>query len=203
MRACWSSFWAASALVVPLLAILAATDARAQVDSTKANRPAQSLRRAIVPGMGQIHNGHYLKLPLVYAGLGAFTGGALLVNQRYLLYRHAYLYTARTHDDGSPVFPDYAADYAKLLRRLGLPPESGLSDQEIAARRARLEPQLRKQRDNLRRNRDLLYFGIGLWYGLSLLDAYVSAHLLDFDVSEDLALSLHGLPGTVAMRWTF
>ena len=153
--------------------------------------------------MGQLYNRHYLKLPLVYAGLGAFAGGAILVNRRYLLYRHAYLYTARKNGDGTHVFPEYAAEYSKLLGRLGLAPEENLSSQEVASRRARLEPQIRAQRDNLRRNRDLLYFGVVFWYGLSILDAFVSAHLLDFDVSDDLALSLLGPPGTMTMRWTF
>ncbi len=175
----------------------------AQVDSTAAHHPAASLRRALVPGMGQLYNGQYLKVPLVYAGLGAFAGGALLVNQRYLLYRHAYLYTARMNDDGAPAFPEYAGDYARLLSDLNLEPESNLTEQEIVSRRARLEPQIRNQRDNLRRNRDLLYFGVALWYGLSILDAFVSAHLLDFDVGEDLALSLQSVPGSFGVRWTF
>ena len=129
-------------------------------------------------------------------------GGALLVNQRYLLYRRSYLFTARINDDGTMVFPEYAGDYAKLLRHLDLSPESSLSEQEIADRRDRLEPQFRRQRDNLRRNRDLLYLGTFLWYGLSILDAFVSAHLLDFDVEATLAVSLDIVPGGFLLRWT-
>ncbi len=175
----------------------------AQLDSVAVDRPVQALRRAWIPGLGQVYNRQYVKMSFVYAGLGAFAGSALLVNKRYLLYRHAYLYTARTHDDGTPVFPSYASDYAALLRHLDLAPEEDLGPQEIAARRARLEPQIRSQRDNLRRNRDLLYVGFVLWYGLSILDAFVSAHLIDFDVSDALALSLRATPGSWSLRWSF
>ena len=71
-------------------------------------------RAAVVPGWGQLYNRQYLKIPLVYGGLAGFTAAALYTNDRYLLYRHAYLFTARENADGSPVFPEYADDYARL-----------------------------------------------------------------------------------------
>ena len=37
--------------------------------------------------------------------------------------------------------------------------------------------------------------GIGLVYGLAMLDAYVSAHLLDFDVGENLSFRADPLAG--------
>ncbi len=200
----------AAALASGLLAMGIRSAAHAQADSTAsldtvviARLPRTALQRAIVPGLGQLYNRHYLKIPVVYAGLAGFIGSALLVNQRYLLYRHAYLYTARLNEDGSPVFPDYERDYEVLIRDLNLEPEANLTAEEIAARRQRLEPQLRAQRDHLRRNRDLLYFGTVIWYGLTILDAYVSAHLFDFDVSESLAVRVHGLPGHIrlSLRW--
>ena len=183
--------------------MLTAPAALTQVDTTAYNRPARALQRAVVPGMGQLYNRHYLKLPLVYAGLGAFAGGAILVNRQYLLYRHAYLYTARRERDGTPTFPEYATDYAKLIEDLGLTPEAHLSTQEVSSRRARLEPHIRRHRDTLRRNRDLLYIGVAMWYGLSILDAFISAHLLDFDVSEQLTLSVRGGAGAMTMHITF
>ena len=187
-----------------LAAGLAAGDAGAQVDSTRTLRtPEQTLRRAWVPGLGQIYNKQYVKLPFVYGGLAAFAGGALLVNERYLLYRHAYLFTARADADGTPHFPSYAGDYARLLRDLNLEPEETLSAQEVTARRARLEPLFRKQRDALRRNRDLLFVGFAVWYGLTILDAFVSAHLRDFDVGADLALSWRVAPAAMALQLTF
>jgi hypothetical protein len=163
--------------------------------------PNTALRRAIVPGWGQLYNREYYKVPFVYVGVAALVGSALLVNRRYRLYRHAYLYTARINQDGTPVFPHYASDYAKLIRDLGLNPESSLMPEEITARRARLEPQFRNNRDNLRRNRDLLYFGTIAWYGLTILDAYVSAHLAEFDVDESLTIRVVGVPEQLGLAF--
>jgi hypothetical protein len=54
--------------------------------------------------------------------------------------------------------------------------------ENVASRR------LRDRRDSFRSRRDLSIVGTGLFYALTLLDAYVSAHLLTFDVSDDLAV---------------
>ncbi len=184
------------------------TTATAQTRLLENHSPNSALwRAAVFPGWGQSYNRHYLKIPLVYLGLAGFSAAALYTNNRYLLYRHAYLFTARENTDGSPVFPEYEVDYARLINDLGLPPESDLSEEEIESRRARLEPQFRAQRDNLRRNRDLYYFGFAFWYGLSVLDAFVSAQLMDFDVGEDLTVSVYPEPAasglTATVRWGF
>jgi len=170
----------------------------AQIDSTmtpdlfKPTNPQAALHRAFVPGWGQLYNRQYYKVPIVYLGIAAFAGSALLVNRRYQLYRHAYLYTARVDSEGLSIFPEYESDYFRLLRDLELRPESNLMPDEIISRRNRLEPQIRAQRDALRRNRDLLYFGIVAWYGLTIIDAYVTAHLSEFDVTESLSVRLTG-----------
>lgn len=136
-------------------------------------------RAAAMPGWGQLYNRQYYKIPVVWAGLGGLTATALYVNHRYLLYRHAYHYVS-----GANTSPKYEQDYRRLLEDLNLSEERG----------EQLEGAFRQTRDNLRRNRDLLYIGIGLFYGLSILDAYVNAHLLDFDVGEDLTLSIQAAP---------
>ena len=165
--------------------------------------PRSALRRAFVPGWGQLYNREYYKVPVVYVGLVAFVGSALLVNRRYRLYRHAYLFTARTNPDGTPVFPEYESDYSELLRVLELSSESILMPDEVAARRARLQPQFRAQRDVLRRNRDLLYFGTLAWYGFTVIDAYVSAHLAEFDVNESLAVQVTSGPQQLGLLLTW
>ena len=179
------------------LLVLMAAGAHAQVDSTitQFRQPRQALSRALLPGWGQLYNRQFAKIPVIYAGLGIFGGAALNTNRKYRLYGHAYLFTAREDGSGLPIFPQYAEDYARLLSELGLPPEGFLTPEEVIRRRARLEPQFRAQRDNFRRNRDLLYIGMGIWYGLTILDAFVSAHLFDFDVGEDLAMRLVAAPG--------
>lgn len=190
---CYSNRSFALVGLVVAVAVLVPVDASCQTDST-VNHPRQALQRAVLPGWGQWYNRQYVKIPVVYAGFGAFTWAALYTNGKYLTYRRAYLYTARKDANGEPVFPEYATEYAALLSDLGLEPEANLTDDEVVARRMHLEPQFRAFRDNYRRNRDLLYFGIAAWYGLTVIDAFVSAHLTDFDIGEDLAIRVHPYP---------
>lgn len=155
------------------------------------------IRAAVLPGWGQFYNRQYLKIPVVVGGLGAVTAIALNLNSQYLTFRHAYLYAY--YNDPAKDRPEefcecYAGDYRKALARFGEAVAAG-DDQ---SQRARWAPTFRQYRDVFRRNRDLTYFGIGVVYGLTLLDAYVSANLLDFDVGEDLSLSVTPAPSGVS-----
>jgi hypothetical protein len=152
-------------------------------------------RAAAVPGWGQVYNRHYYKLPFVYGGLAGITYSAMHTHGRYRTYQEAYLFAEpRLWTGGSPQYPEFESAYRQMLELQGLAPDSELSPQDAADRRQRLAPNLRQIRDNLRRNRDLLYVGVGLFYAITILDAYVSAHLLDFDVGEDLTLSVGPTP---------
>lgn len=66
---------------------------------------------------------------------------------------------------------------------------------------------LRTYRDQYRRQVELNYLGIGGVYVLGILDAFVSAHLSSFDVSEDLTLTIpppNGIAGfQLAVSFTF
>ncbi len=148
-------------------------------------------RAAAVPGWGQLYNRQYYKAPIVWGGLAGVVGSALYVNRTYLRYRHAFHWLVR-ESAGYEVPAHFEEDYLTLIAELGLTPD------QAEQRSTQLTRLFREHRDNLRRNRDLLYIGIGLFYGLSMLDAYVSAHLLDFDVGEDLTLSLRPVPGGLA-----
>ena len=167
-----------AAALLLLSAVVAPSPAGGQ--DLKDHSPTGALwRAAAVPGWGQYYNHQYYKIPIVWAGLGGVTAYALYVNQRYLLNRHAYHFAAGTNTS-----PEYEEEFERLRRRLGMSRETALQYDEG----------FRQRRDILRRNRDLLYIGIGLFYGLTILDAYVNAHLLDFDVGEDLSLSVQAAP---------
>jgi len=50
--------------------------------------------------------------------------------------------------------------------------------------------QIRIDIDSFRRTRDLSFVGMFLWYGLNLIDANIDGHFFNYDVDEDLTLSL-------------
>jgi len=146
-------------------------------------------RAAVVPGWGQIYNKQYLKLPFVYGARGGLLVAAITINDDYQLYRKAFLYKAfEEHVEAGLAeinpYCDEVSYYNRLANELG-----ANSSRPICA-----------QRDTFRRNRDLSYLGIGLVYALSVLDAYVSAHLLDFNVDENLAFRITPAPSGVRLR---
>lgn len=160
-------------------------------------------RSAAVPGWGQVYNRQYYKLPFVYGGLAALGYTIYTMNQRYGLNQRGAIFAqgqslASQGDDIPPVISDwrsYEADYAEVVRRAG-----GSTDN---LENLPLSPsQLRQQRDKFRRWRDLSIVGTGLFYALTLVDAYVSAHLLSFDVGGELALNVRPTGGPVRGRST-
>lgn len=175
--------------------------AAAQPDSTrrailqaKGLPPTHTPRRAVIralalPGWGQFYNRQYYKMPFVYAGLAGLTAAVIVSNDRYLLYRRAALYKQNEGTTPNP-YTEFEDEYRRLESQIG---------GEIRAN------VLRQQRDKFRRYRDLSVVGVGLFYALSVLDAYVSAHLLTFDVDENLSMRVtpaaRGV--TARVRWQF
>ena len=45
-------------------------------------------------------------------------------------------------------------------------------------------------RDYYRRNMELSWIIMALWYGLNIIDATVDAHLFEYDISDDLTLKV-------------
>ena len=187
------------ALIACMASFAEAPPVAAQPDTTVAAHrfnPRAVLWRAAIPGWGQMRNRQYYKAAIVWGGLAGFTGAILRANRRYQTYGHGYLWIIR--DAATINVPaSYEQDYLSLLAELDVTPAEAATD----AFQNRLAGLFRQQRDALRRNRDVLYIGAGVFYGLSILDAYVHAHLLDFDVSENLAVSLK--PAGLSATWRF
>ena len=145
-----------------------------------------------MPGWGQIYNRQYIKLPFVYGGLGFLAYRAISRNSDYQLYREAYQYKAWQEL--------VEAGEAESNPRIGFKS----SYDEIAAEFGAISSRpLQSQRNIFRRSRDLSFVGIGLVYGLAMLDAFVSAHLLDFDVGEDLSFQAAPAPGGLRLSARF
>lgn len=143
------------------------SDSPVAVDTFYSKRRANkaALLSTVLPGAGQVFNKKYWKPPILYAGFVALGYAIEFNNRNYKNFRKAYLY--RVDDDPATV-DDYVDQY---------PDASSL--------------QVRK--DYYRRTRDLMWIiGSGV-YILNIIDAYVDAHLADFDVGDDL--SMHAGPG--------
>lgn len=120
-----------------------------------------TLLSAVAPGAGQIYNRKYWKLPIVYGAFGGLIYSAVWNHTKFRTFKDAYL--IRIDDD--PTTVDQF--------------EGQFSDEN-----------LRTIQSDYRRNRDLSYVFIGVFYALNIIDAAVDAHLFDFNVDEDLSLQI-------------
>ena len=125
-----------------------------------------------IPGGGQIYNRKFWKLPIVYGG---FVGCLYAYNwngQMYKDYRQAYLDIM----DSDPNTNSY-----KDFFRPGY---------DYEANKEYLKEVFKKRKDRYRRWRDLSIFSFIGVYALSVIDAYVDAQLSNFDISEEIHLSI-------------
>ena len=120
----------------------------------------------ILPGLGQAANGQYWKMPILYAGFALCGYSIYFANYHYQDFKQAYIY--RTDGDTSTI------DKYDPFR--GSDPVSYTKEQ------------LKSARDYYRRNLELSIIITAGVYLLNVIDAYVSAHLLNFDITDDLSI---------------
>jgi len=143
------------------------------------NPRTAAIRSAIFPGLGQIYNKKYWKLPIVYGALGT-TGGIFFYNlKQYKETRFAYTvkYNMRVNGTDSTKFVDIKDELKPLT-----------------------ESSLRSYRDDFRRSIDYSAIFFLIFWGLNVVDASVDAHLKGFDVSPDLSFFIK--PGHSEMAGT-
>ena len=123
----------------------------------------------ICPGAGQVYNKSYWKVPIVIGGMVSM-GYVIDWNTRgFKRYKSAY--DLRNDFDQNPGnYPD------------------GVSKDEFNGRYS--ASYLKNLRDAYRRNRDLSIIITAAVYAFQVVDAHVDAHLKDFDVSDNLTVSL-------------
>lgn len=129
---------------------------------------------ALCPGLGQLYNRRYWKLPVV---IGGFMGLAYATdwNNRMLDdYTQAY----RDLMDNDPSTKSYMDFY---------PPNT----KEESLNRSWLEKTFKSKKDFYRRNRDLCIICMIGVYLIAMVDAYVDASLAHFDISPDLSMEVH------------
>ncbi|MFM6975313.1 MAG: DUF5683 domain-containing protein [Sphingobacteriaceae bacterium] len=116
---------------------------------------------AIFPGLGQIQNKRWWKLPLIYGGLAAFVVSYQDNNRQYHVFLKEVQY--RLANNYAPQNPDYAAYSFEGIVRI---------------------------KDNFRRNKELSIFGGLAMYAVNIIDAYVDAKFFRFDISENLSMQV-------------
>ncbi|MEA3478109.1 MAG: DUF5683 domain-containing protein [Bacteroidota bacterium] len=121
-----------------------------------------SIMSAVLPGLGQAYNKKYWKIPIIYAGLGAFAYFIASNNSEYQKYKDAYNYVI----SGDTTWTDN--DYAKKYTA----------------------DQLQQSKDYYKRNKELSMILGCLWYILQIVDASVDAHFFEYDVTDDLSIRI-------------
>jgi hypothetical protein len=180
-------------LIIIILLITGQIKLSAQDTLTVAAKPKKdftlnplkaTMLASTLPGMGQIYTRKYWKVPIVYAGFGAL-GYAVGYNSKwYNTYTKAY----QDFTDKIPETDSYVnliigvkrEVYDPILHSTDFSPETA----------AYVQDQLLNEVDYFKRYRDLSLIGIGAWYLISILDANVDASLFDYDVSENINLSI-------------
>ncbi len=117
-----------------------------------------SLYSAILPGMGQVYNNKYWKVPIVWGLLGTGVGFVLNYDKQYKEFRGYYLDKLYGNEIENPTINNMSAR------------------------------QLATIQDDRKRTRDYAIALTALVYILNILDATVDAHLYGMDKDPDLSL---------------
>lgn len=144
-----------------------------QAEPIKQHYPRKAtMYSAVLPGLGQIYNKQWWKVPFIYGGF-AYIGYTINDKHQYNLdVRQAYLDLI----DG-----DLTTDSYRDI--------DGFEDiSETSPGQAKTS--LYKIIGNSAQSRDTYILVAAAFYLINILDANVNAHFLDFDISEDLSLNL-------------
>lgn len=161
-----------SIVVLPVEAPVEAYDFSQKVHSPH----KASFYAAILPGLGQIYNKKYWKVPLIYGGIAGVGYGIHFNSKYYKDYRRAYRdFIVRDPNNTS---------YLQFV-----PP--GISIDDIHGKHsAWFQNALKNKKNYYKRYRELSYIGLGLIYVAQIIDATVDAHFFNFDISDDLSLNI-------------
>lgn len=143
-------------------------------DEFKPNPTKAVIYSAIFPGLGQIYNKKYWKLPIIYGGAVGITYAISWNGSMYGDYAQAYKDLVTREGDSWKDFIPYYANPEEYINS-----SSNLES---------LKSKLKRNKDMFRQNRDLaIIVAVGV-YVLCMIDAYVDAQLYDFDISPDISM---------------
>ena len=147
------------------LSILSAEDIEAYFKHSPAKAAMMS---AVLPGLGQVYNRKYWKIPIVYAAIGITMERFITFQNEYNKFRRAYI----TFNDGDP----YTNFHDTIF-------PSNFSDTEKSQI-------INRAKDRYRTWRDWSIVAVVAAYGLGIIDANVDAHLMDFSIDDNISLQI-------------
>ena len=124
------------------------------------NPKKSGLYSALVPGLGQLYNRQYWKVPVVYVGIGV--AGYFIINNEnnYQSFRKAYIGRINNNNPTDKYVGIYTQD------------------------------QLQQLQNDYSKYLDLTVLLSALGYTLQVLDAITAAHLKNFDISRDISMHM-------------
>jgi hypothetical protein len=150
--------------------IIAAVKDTSTVKAKPKHDPRIATRRSLIfPGLGQIYNREYWKLPIVYGAIAIPTYTYIFNDNYYKELRFAY----EARYKAAQAVPD-STDYNSL--------DAIYKRVDVAS--------IQSARNATRKNRDYSIIWFFIVWGLNVADATVFGHLKNFDVSNDLTLNI-------------
>ena len=126
------------------------------------------LYSAILPGLGQIYNRKYWKVPIIYG-----IGGAVIFS---------YFYNRDFYEDLNNA-------YIEVYYMDPRPTEYEFRGRIISS--YDMAGTLDREKERFRKWKDYALVGIAAVYLLNVIDAMIDAHFLEYDVSDDLSFRLN------------
>lgn len=162
-------------------------DMEAAKENVRPHSPHRATIYAMVlPGLGQVYNRQWWKLPILYGGVGATVYGIGWNSRNLKKYKSAYidysLYIEEKAKNPEIPYPENPS-WEKVYLGGGV-------ENFTAQQQANFQTQLKNRKTNFKRNRDLLYIVMGGIYAIQIIDACVFAHFYDFEINEDLSLNV-------------
>jgi hypothetical protein len=140
------------------------------------------------PGLGQIYNRKYWKIPVVYAGFGALFYSVGFNSRNYNLYMKAY----QDFTDNIKETDSYLKVISPDVERITYDPQ--VNPNYNVSNYSYYKEGMLRMVDYYKRYRDLSYIGIAGWYLISILDANVDASLFNYDISPNLNITFVPMP---------
>lgn len=140
---------------------------------------------ALCPGLGQIYNRRYWKLPIVVGGFAGLIYATTWNGRMFTDYQQAYLDVMDT-DPNTNSYMDFFPPYYT----------EDMIDQ------AWLKNVLKTRKDAYRHYRDYCIVGMVALYLVCIIDAYVDAEMYHFDISTELGMNVKPalIPTSLTLR---